>query len=114
MDTGLLEDDVVSMVDVLQEDNELEEEARAVLGDSDDQHCTYPSVSELKQNLTSTFGCLLTERFFSELTTRQVLYVNSMGMKAHMLMTQPRCTMSILMAKKLLLPSPPPLVLCSI
>lgn len=48
MNTGLLEDDVVSMVDVLQEDNELEEEARAVLGDSDDQHCTYPSVSELK------------------------------------------------------------------
>ena len=45
MDSGLLEDDVVSMVDVLQEDNELEEEARAVLGDSDDQHCTYPAVS---------------------------------------------------------------------
>jgi len=45
METGVLEDEVVSMVDVLQEDNELEEEARAVLGDSDDQHCTYPVVS---------------------------------------------------------------------
>ena len=44
MDAGVLEDEVVSMVDVLHEDNELEEEARAVLGDSDDQHCTYPSV----------------------------------------------------------------------
>lgn len=41
MDAGVLEDEIVSMVDVLQEDNELEEEARAVLGDSDDQHCTY-------------------------------------------------------------------------
>lgn len=45
MDAGVLEDEVVSMVDVLHEDNELEEEARAVLGDSDDQHCTYPAVS---------------------------------------------------------------------
>lgn len=37
--------DVVSMVDVLQQDNELEEEAAAVLGDSDDKCCTYPIVS---------------------------------------------------------------------
>ena len=44
MDAGVLEDEVVSMVDVLHEDNELEEEARAVLGDSDDQHCTFPAV----------------------------------------------------------------------
>ena len=44
MDAGVFEDEVVSMVDVLHEDNELEEEARAVLGDSDDQHCTYPAV----------------------------------------------------------------------
>ena len=45
MDAGVFEDEIVSMVDVLQEDNELEEEARAVLGDSDDQHCTYLVVS---------------------------------------------------------------------
>jgi len=38
-------DEVVSMVDVLQEDNDLEEEANAVLGDSDDQCCTYSRVS---------------------------------------------------------------------
>ena len=44
MASGVLEDEVVSMVDVLQEDKLLEEEARAVLGDSDDQHCTYPQV----------------------------------------------------------------------
>jgi E3 ubiquitin-protein ligase UBR7 len=41
---GELGEDVLSMVDVLQEDNELEEEANAVFGDSDDQHCTYPKV----------------------------------------------------------------------
>ena len=40
-----LEEEEFSMVDVLQEDNELEEEANAVLGGSDDQNCTYPSVS---------------------------------------------------------------------
>ena len=51
MDTGLLEDEVVSMVDVLQENDELEEEARAVLGDSDDQHCTYPAVSYFIKSL---------------------------------------------------------------
>lgn len=45
MEGGILEDEVVSMVDVLHEGNELEEEARAVLGDSDDQHCTYHTVS---------------------------------------------------------------------
>ena len=51
MDAGVLEDEVVSMVDVLHEDNELEEEARAVLGDSDDQHCTYITVSSFKLSL---------------------------------------------------------------
>ena len=36
--------DEVSMVDVLAEDKELEAEANAVFGDSDDQHCTYEKV----------------------------------------------------------------------
>lgn len=35
-------EDVLSMVDVLEEDRALEEEANAVLGASDDQNCTYP------------------------------------------------------------------------
>lgn len=34
----------LSMVDVLEENEELEEEAKAVLGDSDDRCCTYPTV----------------------------------------------------------------------
>ena len=38
-------EDVLSMVDVLKEENDLEEEANAVLGDSDDQNCTYPKVN---------------------------------------------------------------------
>lgn len=36
MEVGVFEDEVVLMVDVLYEDNELEEEVRVVLGDSDD------------------------------------------------------------------------------
>ena len=47
MASGVLENDEVSMVDVLHEDNELEAEANAVLGDSDDQNCTYDKVSKL-------------------------------------------------------------------
>lgn len=34
----------LSMVDVLEENEELEEEAKAVLGDSDDRCCTYTTV----------------------------------------------------------------------
>ena len=44
MFSGDAENDEVSMVDVLDEDNELEAEANAVLGDSDDQNCTYDKV----------------------------------------------------------------------
>lgn len=35
----------MSLVDVLQEDEELEEEASAVLAGSDSDHCSYPQVS---------------------------------------------------------------------
>ncbi len=41
---GNEEENVVSMVDVLEENQELEAEATAVLGDSDDKFCTYPQV----------------------------------------------------------------------
>lgn len=46
MDFGLRmsEEQTVSLVDVLQEDEELEEEASAVLGGSDSDHCSYPQV----------------------------------------------------------------------
>lgn len=57
MDAGVLEDEVVSMVDVLHEDNELEEEARAVLGDSDDQHCTFPAGYVNRQALYACGSC---------------------------------------------------------
>lgn len=38
------EEQTVSLVDVLEEDEELEEEASAVLGGSDSDHCSYPQV----------------------------------------------------------------------
>ena len=37
--------DGITMVDVLEEQAELEEDANAVLGDSDAKNCTYPQVS---------------------------------------------------------------------
>lgn len=40
------EENSVTMLDVLQEENALEEDAIAVLGASDDQNCTYNKVSE--------------------------------------------------------------------
>lgn len=36
---------VVSLQDVLAEDQQLEQTANAVLGDSDDTQCTYPKVN---------------------------------------------------------------------
>lgn len=38
------EGNVVTMVDVLEEENELEEDANAVLGGADDKTCTYSKV----------------------------------------------------------------------
>jgi len=38
------EDDGITLVDVLEEEAQLEEDANAVLGGSDDKNCTYSSV----------------------------------------------------------------------
>ena len=38
------EQEVVSLQEVLEEDQQLENTANAVLGDSDDAQCTYPKV----------------------------------------------------------------------
>jgi E3 ubiquitin-protein ligase UBR7 len=38
------DDDVLTMVDVLQEEEDREQDANAVLGGSDAQHCTYSTV----------------------------------------------------------------------
>lgn len=45
------EEQTVSLVDVLEEDEELEEEASAVLAGSDSDHCSYPQVSLLHMHL---------------------------------------------------------------
>lgn len=39
------ENNVVTMVDVLKEEEELEDDAKAVLGASDDKNCTYSRVN---------------------------------------------------------------------
>ena len=39
------EEEVLSLQEVLEEDQQLEQIANAVLGDSDDSHCTYPKVN---------------------------------------------------------------------
>ena len=39
------DDTIVSLQDVVEEDQQLEQTANAVLGDSDDTQCTYPKVS---------------------------------------------------------------------
>lgn len=43
------DDNSVTMLDVLQVENQLEEDAYAVLGASDDQNCTYNKVCNLFQ-----------------------------------------------------------------
>lgn len=42
VDTGV----TLSLLDVIDEDNELQDAANAVLGGADDSHCTYSSVSQ--------------------------------------------------------------------
>lgn len=46
---------VVTMVDVLKEEQELEDDAKAVLGASDDKNCTYSQVNAC-QNIRFRFG----------------------------------------------------------
>ena len=46
-DILLDEDSVVSIKDVVEEEQELQETANAVLGDSDDTNCTYAKVLAL-------------------------------------------------------------------
>lgn len=50
------EEQTVSLVDVLEEDEELEEEASAVLGGSDSDHCSYPQVSPSSLTLQLNVG----------------------------------------------------------
>ncbi|XP_055005158.1 putative E3 ubiquitin-protein ligase UBR7 [Boleophthalmus pectinirostris] len=51
------EEPVVSLVDVLEEDEELEEEASAVLGASDAEHCSYSQVYVKRQALYACGTC---------------------------------------------------------
>ncbi|XP_046545115.1 putative E3 ubiquitin-protein ligase UBR7 [Haliotis rubra] len=51
------EDTGVSMVDILEEEERLEADANAVLGDSDDKNCTYPTGYVKRQALYSCSTC---------------------------------------------------------
>ena len=51
------EENSVTMLDVLQEENALEEDANAVLGASDDQHCTYSKVCIVLTYKNNFFLC---------------------------------------------------------
>ncbi|XP_068609831.1 putative E3 ubiquitin-protein ligase UBR7 [Brachionichthys hirsutus] len=51
------EEPTVSLVDVLEEDEELEEEASAVLGGSDSDHCSYPQGYVKRQALYACNTC---------------------------------------------------------
>ncbi|CAB3385468.1 Hypothetical predicted protein [Cloeon dipterum] len=51
----------VTMVDVLQEEEELEQDANAVLGGSDDQHCTYSAGYVPRQALYLCTTCIITQ-----------------------------------------------------
>jgi E3 ubiquitin-protein ligase UBR7 len=44
MSTERDDDTILSLQDVVEEDQRLEQTANAVLGDSDDTQCTYPKV----------------------------------------------------------------------
>lgn len=46
------EENSVTMLDVLQEENQLEEDANAVLGPADDKHCTYNKVRRFSPNIS--------------------------------------------------------------
>ena len=50
------EEPVISMVDYLKEEEELENDAHAVLGGSDEHHCTYPMVINYVFSVSMKFG----------------------------------------------------------
>ncbi|XP_063737654.1 putative E3 ubiquitin-protein ligase UBR7 isoform X2 [Eleginops maclovinus] len=52
-----MEEQTVSLVDVLEEDEELEEEASAVLAGSDSDHCSYPQGYVKRQALYACSSC---------------------------------------------------------
>ncbi|XP_034250247.1 putative E3 ubiquitin-protein ligase UBR7 [Thrips palmi] len=52
------ESNAITMVDVLKEENELEEDANAVLGGSDPQNCTYPQGYVRRQALYACTTCI--------------------------------------------------------
>lgn len=65
------EEGTVSLVDVLEEDEELEQEASAVLGGSDSEKCSYPEVRE--NTHTHTHGGLVTGKKNNSCTKKNTI-----------------------------------------
>ena len=61
----MISETIVSLQDVVEEDQQLEQTANAVLGDSDDTQCTYPKVIDFNMishtdiNITVTLNCCI-------------------------------------------------------
>lgn len=58
------EDAIISMVDYLKEEEELVEDANAVLGDSDENHCTYEMVCKCDWKFTQATGSRFVLKLF--------------------------------------------------
>ena len=54
-----VDQDVISMLDVLAEEKQLEDDAEAVLGDSDDKNCTYENVGIDQTKHTFTMSIVI-------------------------------------------------------
>lgn len=61
-------DKVVTMMDVLQEQQEFEDDANAVLGASDDKNCTYPKVRLTRKVFLRSQTYLILQTWRSGLT----------------------------------------------
>ncbi len=74
------EEATVSLVDVLEEDEELENEASAVLGGSDSEKCSYPEVWRLYVNADFSYNPFLASGSYLDSLFHLVVQHNSCKM----------------------------------
>ena len=68
-----VDQDVISMLDVLAEEKQLEDDAEAVLGDSDDKNCTYENVGIDQTKHTFTMSIVIVNKTTWSIITLSVL-----------------------------------------
>ena len=69
------EDSVVSLKDIIEEEQELQDTANAVLGDSDDTNCTYPKVNAATQIYHTSLSLSLSLSLLYRVTFPDRLYM---------------------------------------